>query len=82
MAALLDPKQVAAELRLTAQRVGELARAGTIKSALLGKVRRFRTEDVERFKADLFAGKITVPAAPRSRAVHPQPSKRRQTHGR
>jgi hypothetical protein len=78
-AALLDPKAVATDLSLTVQRVGELARAGSLPSFKIGKYRRFMPAAVEKFKADLASGRLKLlPAAPRTRPPAPLAAARRR----
>ncbi len=77
-AALLDPKAVATDLSLTIQRVGELARAGSLPSFKIGKYRRFMPAAVEKFKADLASGRLKLPAAPRTRPPAPLAAARRR----
>jgi hypothetical protein len=78
VAALLDPKAVAADLCLTFQRVGELVRGGALPCFKIGKYRRYTVEAVEQFKARLATGKLRLPSAPRTRPPAPLASARRR----
>ena len=74
---LLAPPEVAQQLALTVQRVGELCRAGSLPSFKIGKFRRVTVEALEKFKVDLASGRLKLPPAPRKRApVTIRPSRR------
>ena len=70
---MIDGRAAASTLGLTYQRTMEIARAGSLRSVMVGKYRRFRPEDLVAFIDGLAAGTVTVPPAPRKRPQAPAP---------